>query len=111
MPNVPKIPAPKDWNQVIAVLESFRSEFRMAIEGLTIRMDRLERELMNLSQSVGRLEDAMPVLMSDIACLKRDLADMTRDMTVVKRDVSGFKIDNATFLTRLDRLETKVGLN
>ena len=97
MPRVPKTPAKKDWNDVIAFLERWKSESHVELEGFSGRLARIDGEVGRMSKSMARLEeDVMPVLLGDVQWLKGAVTDL--------------RADNAKFLARLNVVEIKLGL-
>ena len=97
MSNVPKTPAKKEWNDVIAFLEQWKSESHVELEGFSGRLGRMEGNVEGLSKSMARLEeDVLPVLLGDVQWLKGAATDL--------------RTDNAKFLARLNVIEIKLGL-
>ena len=97
MSNVPKRPAPKDWNQAIAVLEQWRSETHQVTDALKIQLEVFRTEFHEFRTEIRR----------DIEMFKNGGADFSQRLLVVTNDVKEVKSDIKELTDRVGALETK----
>ena len=92
-----KIPSPaEESRRTNVLLEKLRSEFRTFGDGLSAIRDKLNSTFNQVgrnTETLGRVEDRLTAVESDVSVLKEDVAGLKSDVGVLKEDVAEIKTD------------------
>ena len=114
MSKVSKTPAPKDWNQAIAVLEQWRGETHQVTDALKIQLEAFRAEFHEFRtesrRDIEMFKNGGADFSQRLLAVTNDVKAVKLTVEALKADVGVLKTDNATFFTRLTSLESKVGL-